>query len=108
MTGIGNEYIEESGPYNIESLNKCCYLHILYSAESATNTIAMALGVMVALLSLVLLAICIIFLFFCAYHYISNKKAIESATEYNTMPHPESTYENAVPIPEPVYVNQNQ
>ena len=82
------------------------YLHIFYSTESATNTIAMALGVMVVLLFLVLLAICmIIFLFFCAYHYISNKKAIESATESNMIPHPESTYENAVPIPEPVYVN---
>ena len=65
----------------------------------------MTLSVMVALLSLVLLAVCIMFLFFCAYHYVSNKKAIESATEYNMMPPPESTYENAVPIPEPVYVN---
>ena len=87
-------------------------MHVSYSIESATNTIAM--GVMVALLSLVLLAVCIIFLFFCAYHCISNKKAqhkIESATEYKMMPRPEPTYENAVPIPEPVYVNtadQNQ
>jgi hypothetical protein len=75
------------------------------STESAIDTIAM--GVMIALLSVVLLAVCIMFLLFCTYHYVSSKKVQQKDTEYNCymMQCPEPTYENAVRIPEPVYVN---
>ena len=80
-----------------------------YSTESDSDDIAM--GIMIALVSLMLVTVCIIFLLFCIYHHnilnqITQEKSIMKSEEHSMMPYPEPTYVNTTePIPEPAYVN---
>ena len=88
------------------------FVHIMlsyYSTESDSDDIAM--GIMIALVSLMLVTVYIIFLLFCIYHHnilnqITQEKTIMKNEEHGMMPYPEPTYVNTTePIPEPVYVN---
>lgn len=60
---------------------------------------------MIAVLSPVLLTVCVILLLFCVFNNKVKKEMENNVELHNMMPRPEPAYVNAVRIPEPVYVN---
>lgn len=88
-----------------------CYrnnlLHITPQSFPSTksNTTSIALGLMIAVLSPVLLTVCVILLLFCVFNNKVKKEMENNVELHNMMPCPEPAYVNVVHIPEPVYVN---